>query len=129
MFLPQLGILASSTPFVTGRPFTIIQNSSIHSDGAVGFALINSQAQPQSQAGPQLSMADWKPVGIPSVVSRAQGNIILALDDDVPPTRVLVENLEKAKGEILPVNKETEYYLGVVDQDVGVHQTSEPCFG
>lgn len=65
-------------------------------------------------------MAGWKPVGIPSIVSRAQGNIILALDDDVPPTRVLVDNLEKAKGEILPVNKESEYFLGIVDQDVSV---------
>lgn len=57
-------------------------------------------------------------MGTPSVVSRAQGNIILELDGDTPPTKVLVDHIAASKGEILPVQKDTEFYLGVVDQDV-----------
>ena len=31
--------MASSTPFVTGRPFTLFYNNEIHSSGAVGICL------------------------------------------------------------------------------------------
>jgi hypothetical protein len=37
--IPQLGLLAASTPFVTGRPVTLFHNQRIHSSGAVGFEL------------------------------------------------------------------------------------------
>ena len=37
--IPKLGLFASSTPFVTGRPYTLIFNGSVKSSGAVGLAL------------------------------------------------------------------------------------------
>ena len=36
---PKLGLFASSTPFVTGRPHTLIFNGSVKSSGAVGLTL------------------------------------------------------------------------------------------
>jgi len=38
-FFDQLGFLASSTPFITGRPVTLFHDGAIYSDGAVGVAL------------------------------------------------------------------------------------------
>lgn len=38
-FFWKLGLFCSSTPFVTGRPYTLIHNGSVHSTGAVGIAL------------------------------------------------------------------------------------------
>ncbi|KAG8806764.1 hypothetical protein FRC17_004821, partial [Serendipita sp. 399] len=38
--LHLLGLFASSTPFITGRPFTLFESESIHSDGAVGVAIV-----------------------------------------------------------------------------------------
>jgi hypothetical protein len=38
-FVSKLGLFCSSTPFVTGRPYTLIHNGSVHSSGAVGIAL------------------------------------------------------------------------------------------
>jgi small ligand-binding sensory domain FIST len=35
----QMGLIASSTPFVNGRPFTLFFNDEVHSSGAVGVAL------------------------------------------------------------------------------------------
>lgn len=110
----QLGLLASSTPFVTGRPFTLIHNDHIHSDGAVGFAL----SSPSSRSQPRLSLDGWTPVGLPSIVSKAQGNIILELDNGIPPTKVLVDHLEEAKHHILPVHKDSEFYIGMVEPGV-----------
>ena len=37
--IPKLGLFASSTPFVMGRPYTLIFNGSVKSFGAVGLAL------------------------------------------------------------------------------------------
>ena len=35
----KLGLIASSTPFITGRPVTLFSNENVHSSGAVGIAL------------------------------------------------------------------------------------------
>ncbi len=35
----KLGLFGSSTPFVTGRPYTLVFNGSVTSSGAVGIAL------------------------------------------------------------------------------------------
>jgi hypothetical protein len=41
-YKPKLGLFVSSTPFVTGRPHTLIFNGSVKSSGAVGLALSGS---------------------------------------------------------------------------------------
>lgn len=38
----QLGLLASSTPFATGRPHTLLYGKEIFSTGAVGVAICRS---------------------------------------------------------------------------------------
>lgn len=35
----KLGLVATLTPFVTGRPVTLFHNDSVHSEGAVGLCL------------------------------------------------------------------------------------------
>ena len=34
-----MGMICSSTPFITGRPFTMFFNDRVHSEGAVGVAV------------------------------------------------------------------------------------------
>ncbi|KAG8729042.1 hypothetical protein FRC11_009635, partial [Ceratobasidium sp. 423] len=40
----QLGLIGSSTPFITGRPFTLFKGTNIFSDGAVGIALLDQSS-------------------------------------------------------------------------------------
>ena len=40
----QMGLIASSTPFINGRPFTLFFNDEIHSSGAVGVATLRPTA-------------------------------------------------------------------------------------
>jgi hypothetical protein len=35
----KLGLIATSTPFITGRPVTLFHNQNIYDSGAVGIAL------------------------------------------------------------------------------------------
>lgn len=37
--MSQIGMICSSTPFVTGRPFTMFLNDRVYSEGAVGVAI------------------------------------------------------------------------------------------
>ena len=37
----KVGLVAASTPFVTGRPFTLLHDQLVYSAGAVGLALIS----------------------------------------------------------------------------------------
>src|ERR1700722_3453330 len=39
----KVGLIASSTPFITGRPVTLFHNDKIYSSGAVGVALTGLQ--------------------------------------------------------------------------------------
>jgi hypothetical protein len=39
MYWLQVGLIASPTPFATGRPHTLLSGQDIFSDGAVGFAI------------------------------------------------------------------------------------------
>lgn len=42
MLVLQFGLVSSSTPFLTGRPFTLFHNTNILSSGAVGLCLHSS---------------------------------------------------------------------------------------
>lgn len=48
-FYPQLGVAASSTPFVTGRPHTLIYGDQVFSNGAVGIAILRRSQSNQTQ--------------------------------------------------------------------------------
>ncbi|ELU40699.1 hypothetical protein AG1IA_05267 [Rhizoctonia solani AG-1 IA] len=96
--IPQLGLIGSSTPFITGRPFTLFEGTSVVSDGAVGVALFN-HTTPSS---------DICFDGI-YAVSEAQTNLVETLDDGNPAETLMAAM--KAGGTI---GKDQEIYLGVI---------------
>ena len=66
----QYGMLASSTPFVTGRRMTLLQGESIHSDGAVGLALV-AQGPASTTPKVQAEYPGWEPLGKPYEITES----------------------------------------------------------
>ncbi|KAF7972016.1 hypothetical protein HWV62_19221 [Athelia sp. TMB] len=89
---PKLGLLASSTPFITGRPVTLFHNGGVHSTGAVGLALTGQ-----------------KETRTASVES--EGNLVNTIDDG-NPSRLLLAAIQKAGIETVASFKDAEFYLG-----------------
>lgn len=100
----QLGLLASSTPFVTGRPSTLLCASNAFSDGSVGVALAGperprlhnivrgyreiSQVRTVMQYVLRLlSISNGSPW-----LGSSKGNLI-HLVDDTKPTRALLTDI------------------------------------
>jgi hypothetical protein len=65
----QHGVVGASTPFVTGRPFTLLDSASIHSDGAVGFALCHDEPLTQPVDRPRVAYNGLTPLGRPLTVT------------------------------------------------------------
>lgn len=108
-----LGQVATSTPFVTGRPVTMFHNGSIHSKGAVGLALLNSLPSMD------LEFPTLQPVtkGSPYTLTRAEGNLVITLDDR-NPTQTLLKDIKTSGGGITgdwPFKDDLVYYLAVVE--------------
>ncbi|KAH9046714.1 hypothetical protein EDB84DRAFT_1558165 [Lactarius hengduanensis] len=103
----KLGLFASSTPFVTGRPYTLIFNDSVKSSGAVGLAL---------SAGPrpvlQTAFPGLRAITAPLTVTQSEGNLVNELDN-ANPTALLISAIEKSAiaGDAA---KDDEFYLGVL---------------
>ncbi|KAH9165965.1 hypothetical protein EDB89DRAFT_2076313 [Lactarius sanguifluus] len=101
------GLFASSTPFVTGRPYTLIFNDSVKSSGAVGLAL---------SAGPrpvlQTAFPGLRAITAPLTVTQSEGNLVNELDN-ANPTTLLISAIEKSAiaGDAA---KDDEFYLGVL---------------
>ncbi|OCH91133.1 hypothetical protein OBBRIDRAFT_792643 [Obba rivulosa] len=118
----KVGLLASSTPFVTGRPFTLFYGSAVHSSGAVGVCLTSAPAPHMSADFPGLqALTD------PLQVTSAEGNLIHSLGG-ANPSRLLLSAIQKAnsatKAELSRM-KEDQYYLGVLrgkDSTGGIEQ-------
>ncbi|KAN0127973.1 hypothetical protein V8E53_014227 [Lactarius tabidus] len=106
----QLGLFASSTPFVTGRSHTLIFNGSVKSSGAVGLALSGGPRPVTQTAFPGLCA-----ITAPLKVTQSEGNLINELDN-ANPTALLVSAIEKST---LAGNaaKDDEFYLGVLRDD------------
>ncbi|GJE91814.1 hypothetical protein PsYK624_079650 [Phanerochaete sordida] len=111
----KLGLIASSTPFITGRPHTLFYGSDVHSTGAVGIALTsNDAAKPKLEVQfPELSAIEDKLF----TVTDTEGNMVNALDDQ-NPSRIILSAVEKLNGKPTPTNvdlgiKEDEFFLGV----------------
>ncbi|CAE6480371.1 unnamed protein product [Rhizoctonia solani] len=101
----QLGLIGSSTPFITGRPFTLFKGTSIFSDGAVGVALLDPN--PPSTT---ISFDSIHAVSEPMEVTRAQTNLIETLNDGNP-----VESLMTAMKTSGTIGKDQDIYLGVIE--------------
>ncbi|KAJ7644250.1 hypothetical protein FB45DRAFT_897343 [Roridomyces roridus] len=85
----KLGLLATPTPFITGRPVTLFEGDRIHGSGAVGVALKHPKAQTRVQ------FLDMSPLSSPMAVTQAEGNLVISLDNK-NPTQLLLEAIRKS---------------------------------
>jgi hypothetical protein len=116
-------MICSSTPFITGRPFTMFFNDRVYSEGAVGVAISDishsfsvdfpANLQPIT---PELTVTRCvSHTADPSSPSRfcsrsCEGNLINSLDN-LNPTRMLLEVIEAAG---IHNVKEDDFYLALV---------------
>jgi small ligand-binding sensory domain FIST len=123
----KLGLIASSTPFITGRSVTLFQNDEIYSDGAVGLALTpaSSRSEPSLRSMFPGLKAITSPLRVtryfhPLVLSylplkcliRSEGNLINELDT-ANPTQILISAIRKA-GISKNGSVEKEFYVGLL---------------
>ncbi|QRW04401.1 hypothetical protein RhiLY_03400 [Ceratobasidium sp. AG-Ba] len=94
----------SSTPFITGRPFTLFKRPKIFADGAVGLALFHQGKQEHEIVFENLEA--FSPI---LEVTQAQTNMVETLDHGNS-----VEALLRALHQRGPINKEDDIYLGVI---------------
>jgi small ligand-binding sensory domain FIST len=124
--LKKFGLLASSTPFLTGRPVTLFHNDNIYSEGAVGIALAGS-ANPVSLYLDFGDVQTLSPVftltklvsmivfiTIPNKCARStEGNLVLSLDNQ-NPTRLLLDAIQAAGLGNRELVKDDDFFLGVL---------------
>jgi len=92
---------------VTGRPYTLIHNGSVHSAGAVGIALCAGPRPALQTAYPGL-----RAISQSLTVTASEGNLVLELDKR-NPVALLISAIEES---VLLGNaaKDDEFYLGVI---------------
>ncbi|KAF8495724.1 hypothetical protein F5888DRAFT_1615424 [Russula emetica] len=103
----KLGLFCSSTPFVTGRPYTLIFNGSVTSSGAVGIALSAGRRPTLRTAFPGL-----RAITPPLKVTRSEGNLVNELDNR-NPTALLVSAIAES-ALVGKAGKDDAFYLGVL---------------
>ncbi|KAN0114252.1 hypothetical protein V8E52_006902 [Russula decolorans] len=103
----KLGLFCSSTPFVTGRPYTLIFNGSVSSSGAVGIALSAGRRPTLRTAFPRL-----RAITPPLQVTRSEGNLVNELDNR-NPTALLICAIEQS-ALVGKAGKDDAFYLGVL---------------
>jgi len=86
----NLALVGSSTPFITGRPFTLLRDSKAFSEGAIGIALTGKRPSLKSQVGFEGLSAFSKVF----TVTSSQSNLVHTLDD-TNPSQVLVNLLNQ----------------------------------
>ncbi|KAJ7505461.1 hypothetical protein B0H11DRAFT_1978824 [Mycena galericulata] len=85
----KLGLYAAPTPFITGRPVTLFHGNKIHGSGAVGIALRHPKASARVQ------FLGMKPLSLPMVVTQAEGNLVISLDNK-NPTQLLLSAIRNS---------------------------------
>ncbi|KAF7346143.1 FIST domain-containing protein [Mycena sanguinolenta] len=85
----KLGLFAAPTPFITGRPVTLFQGDKIYGTGAVGLAL--KHPRPETQ----VTFHGMEPLCPPMLVSKAEGNLVISLDNK-NPTQLLLSAIRAA---------------------------------
>ncbi|KAJ4482544.1 hypothetical protein J3R30DRAFT_2188415 [Lentinula aciculospora] len=108
----QLGLLASSTPFITGRPVTLFHNQQIFDTGAVGVAFTIPK---------QLKFDipnDIQPLGDPLDVTDSEGNLINTLNFSNPTqlllSRIRTAGIDTTSSGAITFRNNMEFYLGVL---------------
>ncbi|KAF8333659.1 hypothetical protein F5887DRAFT_993643 [Amanita rubescens] len=118
----QIGLVASSTPFVNGRPFTLFHNKHVYDLGAVGIALKGSSTRDFASG---VSFVGLSPVSKPMNVTRCEGNMVISLDDQ-NPTQLLLSCIRESSLAETPSSLKDDlgFVLGVVEDGelVQVHK-------
>ncbi|GJJ74598.1 hypothetical protein EMPS_06956 [Entomortierella parvispora] len=102
----KFGLIASSTPFITGRPVTMFYDGKWVQDGVVGVSLAKKQAE--GAVKNQLTTVEYPSMttlGPAMQITRCRGNIILELDES-NATRLLLDRLKATT-----LTKDKEYFL------------------
>ncbi|PBK69330.1 hypothetical protein ARMSODRAFT_1018757 [Armillaria solidipes] len=108
----KLGLVPTSTPFITGRPVTLFQNQRIWDSGAVGVALTNAKNV--------RSTLDYHGlVSLSSVmtVTEAEGNLVNTLDRR-NPTQLLLSAIREHNLAVTSLKTEEEFYLMTEDTQI-----------
>jgi len=100
------GLVGASTPFVTGKPFTLMHNDKIYSDGAVGIALRDTP-RPRLRALSPL----FQTIKTGLTVTSAGGNLVHQLNG-AKATRSLLEAIHDARLNT-HASKDDEFFLSV----------------
>ncbi|KAJ3979996.1 hypothetical protein F5890DRAFT_1420476 [Lentinula detonsa] len=118
----QLGLLASSTPFITGRPVTLFHNQQILDKGAVGVAFTTPKTLKFNIPN------DVQPLGSPLDVTEyvlrfvswhsSEGNLINTLNFS-NPTQLLLSciraaGIDTTSSSAITFKDDMEFYLGVL---------------
>lgn len=110
----KLALLASSTPFLTGRPFTLFHNGRVHSSGAVGIAIPSPTPLLNLTFPPLVALTP------PLRITSSEGNLILSIDSR-NPTRLLLSAIQEKGLSFCPnttlAGKEGAFYVGVIEND------------
>ncbi|EKM48877.1 uncharacterized protein PHACADRAFT_59601, partial [Phanerochaete carnosa HHB-10118-sp] len=111
----KLGFIASSTPFVNGRPHTLFFGNEVHSAGAVGIAFTSDgSAKPRMDMEfPELNAITDRLLTVTDI----EGNMVHTLDG-ANPSHLILSAIEKLNGKATPTHvdigiKEDEFFLGV----------------
>ncbi|KAH9899694.1 hypothetical protein C8Q73DRAFT_772369 [Cubamyces lactineus] len=119
----KLGLIGASTPFITGRPYTLLHNESIHSDGAVGICL-TSPIRPSSHS----AFPGLEPITRPMIVTSSEGNLVNALDN-ANPSGLLLHAIRNHPSTSLrseqSISPELRLYMGTLKQKNGQHELDQ----
>lgn len=136
----KLGLIATSTPFVTGRPHSLFHGDSVYSDGAVGVCLSSPV-----RSTPQSDFPGLEAITRPMIVTRyapllhalndhadrsptrsTEGNLVNALDN-ANPSRLLLHAIQTHPSVVSSakdISKDLRLYLGTLRQQDGAQQVS-----
>ncbi|OBZ76682.1 hypothetical protein A0H81_03932 [Grifola frondosa] len=112
---------ALSTPFITGRPFTLFYGTSIHADGAVGLCL-SLPTKPTVHA----TFPGLQSLTRPLIVTSSEGNLVNSLDN-ANPSRILLSAIHNQSevqlaGSMDQTMRDDKYYLGTLRQSGGIRE-------
>ncbi|KAF8322523.1 hypothetical protein DL93DRAFT_2151742 [Clavulina sp. PMI_390] len=105
------GLLASSTPFITGHPVTMFANGRTITSGAVGIGMF-----PQFE-GLEHGYDGLESLSEPLKVTSSQGNLVHTLDGTNPSkllTSAIASATSTSKSTWAPNPKDEDFYLGVL---------------
>ncbi|KAF9157505.1 hypothetical protein BGX21_003894 [Mortierella sp. AD011] len=126
----KVGLLASSTPFITGRPVTMFYDGKIVQDGVLGVSVVRDAKDGKGvENRASVEYPTLVPLGPAMQITRCRGNIILELDES-NATRLLLDRLKTTT-----LTKDKEYFLATSEsiestqsQDVNIDMSKATVY-